>query len=356
MPRFTSHGEVVFESSSQGRTWHPFWGDYKQWWPGEPKPAQGNGQQGECKECPKMPPAPLIFETVEEWFDKTRQVGSDFNEHMQTLKDLASKVEVCVELSAWLKPALLSMAAGHPKKLVSVCPGVKPEWGQLSQLLQDKTEFVTIQKDSLNTEPFEHDLLFHDTRHSAAYILQDLNRWGPLCRRWIVLHTSMTFGEKGDDHGPGVLPAVETWITQHPEWVIKFHHPNNHGLICLTKDPKEYPDPPVPLRPGIPGYGPGTELKRLIASLGINPSPSCDCNAKARQMDAWGVEGCKKNRDQIVQGIRDNSPRWGWMDKVKAAALAVTKGIAFKLDITDPYGSLVDLAIRIAEEKEQGKR
>jgi hypothetical protein len=36
--------------------------------------------------------------------------------------------------------------------------------------------------------------------------------------------------------------------------------------------------------------GPGTELKALLAGIGIVASPTCSCNKMARQMDEWGQE------------------------------------------------------------------
>lgn len=36
--------------------------------------------------------------------------------------------------------------------------------------------------------------------------------------------------------------------------------------------------------------GPGTELKALLAKIGIHASPTCGCNKMARKMDEWGQE------------------------------------------------------------------
>lgn len=101
-----------------------------------------------------------------------------------------------------------------------------------------------------------------------------------------------------------------------------------------------------------PGFGPGTELKIMLSTLGINPSETCDCNGKAVQMDLWGVEGCKENRETIIGWMKDGQKRWGWKDKVAAATKAVLSGLAFKLNVVDPYPGLIDEAIRRAEEKE----
>lgn len=342
MARFTSHGEVCYESSSNGRLVHPFWGDFKLWWPGEPRPADDRGE----REMEKM--GSII--TLDDLFHGVKETPSDFHEHVETLLELASQVDVAVELSAWNKPALVAMAAGKPKVLRSVCAAPKEAFSFLPPLLKDKTDFAVVRQSSLEAEPFAHDLLFVDTAHTAARVRAELERWGPHCRRWIVLHCTSTFGERGDDGSAGILYGIDGFLDAHPEWFVKSHATNNHGLTVLSRDPAEKPEKRIRLG----SFGPGTELKKLIASLGINPSPSCDCNAKARQMDEWGVEGCRERRDQIAKDLSDNAPRWKWSDRVKAAALAVTSGLAFKLSVTDPFGSLVDLAIANAE-KAEGK-
>lgn len=93
---------------------------------------------------------------------------------------------------------------------------------------------------------------------------------------------------------------------------------------------------------------PGTELKKLLASLGILGSTSCDCDNRIAQMQAWGVKGCQQNRDLIIEWMRAGQGQWGWAAKLKAGVLAVTTGLAFRLDWSDPFPSLVDEAIRRA--------
>jgi len=91
--------------------------------------------------------------------------------------------------------------------------------------------------------------------------------------------------------------------------------------------------------------GPGTELKRLIDSLGIEAKLGCGCEALARQMDQWGPEGCAQRRDEILAKLRENASKLGWLEKIKAAANAVLTGLAFQLDMSDPAASLLDEAI-----------
>jgi len=90
--------------------------------------------------------------------------------------------------------------------------------------------------------------------------------------------------------------------------------------------------------------GPGTHLKRLLAELGVAEKSSCGCNKYASQMDAWGVEGCRSRRSEICSHLKENAT---WRGKFTAAVKAIQTGIW--ISPLDPYGSLVDEAIRRAE-------
>jgi len=68
---------------------------------------------------------------------------------------------------------------------------------------------------------------------------------------------------------------------------------------------------PQPAAVADPGSGPGTELKRLLAGFPfyIKTTPNCRCNARAKQMDVWGVEECEKRLDVIVGWLREEAER-----------------------------------------------
>jgi hypothetical protein len=122
-----------------------------------------------------------------------------------------------------------------------------------------------------------------------------------------------------------------------------------------TDGPKPTPEPVPPgsaFRPPEPrpASGPGTELKALLATLGITPS-GCACESRARRMDAGGVEWCREHRDEIAGWLRDEAAKRGWGDVFAAGARAVLSGLAFRIDPADVYGSLVSLAIERAEAK-----
>jgi len=60
-----------------------------------------------------------------------------------------------------------------------------------------------------------------------------------------------------------------------------------------------------------PADGPGTELKKLLARIGITASPDCSCNACAGEMDRQGCDWCEANVDTIVGWLREQAEARG---------------------------------------------
>jgi hypothetical protein len=63
------------------------------------------------------------------------------------------------------------------------------------------------------------------------------------------------------------------------------------------------------LPPPPPLSGPGAELKKLLKAIGIVATPNCSCNARARTMDANGIEWCEANIDTIVGWLREEATK-----------------------------------------------
>lgn len=89
---------------------------------------------------------------------------------------------------------------------------------------------------SLDVQDMEEtDLLMIDSLHTYAQARAELEMHHRHVHRYIVLHDTDTFGQRGEDGGPGLWPAVEEFLAAHPEWQIRdrFHHDN--GLTVLER-------------------------------------------------------------------------------------------------------------------------
>ena len=59
--------------------------------------------------------------------------------------------------------------------------------------------------------------------------------------------------------------------------------------------------------PPPPKAGPGTELKKLLAKVGIKPKAGCKCLARAVEMDIRGCDWCETNVPTIVGWLREEA-------------------------------------------------
>lgn len=104
--------------------------------------------------------------------------------------------------------------------------------------------------------------------------------------------------------------------------------------------------------PPAPAFGPGTELASLIKQLGGTDEHGCGCDAFREQMNRWGVDGCRDHRAEIVAQLAASAAKWGIGDWIAGGWQAVTSGLLFSVANADPIGSLVDLAIQRATERQ----
>lgn len=102
----------------------------------------------------------------------------------------------------------------------------------------------------------------------------------------------------------------------------------------------------------VPDFGPGNEFKALTDSIKMEPKAGCTCEALRLRMNALGVAGCRADRDNLLNDLRENYNRYSRWEKFQAACRAVRTGLAFEIDPRDPIGSLFDEAVRRAEAKQ----
>lgn len=98
--------------------------------------------------------------------------------------------------------------------------------------------------------------------------------------------------------------------------------------------------------PPAPAHGPGTELKQLLAELGITGVQGCGCDSKVATMNRWGVEGCRERFGEIRQWLVNSRGKASWAEAIRAAVAVVASGI--EVDPFDVEGSLVRIAIERA--------
>ena len=61
----------------------------------------------------------------------------------------------------------------------------------------------------------------------------------------------------------------------------------------------------------VPTSGPGTELKKILARVGIVATDSCPCNARAAEMDRNGCDWVEANISTVVGWLREQATARG---------------------------------------------
>jgi len=246
MTRFTNHGDFVFEQSSTLGQNHPFWGPHSKWWPGQvetPKQKETDMACGGCNQPNRVANTGPV--DIKEWYKSEKNAPPDFHAHMDTLKELCASIKHATEMSIWPKQAYLAIAAGMPDDgvLISVSLGGKPWWPKMAASLGARFKMTPQNSLTADIEPTE--LLFIDSEHTAQRTYDELTRHAGKVSKYIVIHTVArdTFGERGDDGGPGVMAGVRQWLREGAsrEWVVKRFDEHNHGLVVLSRDPEDHP-------------------------------------------------------------------------------------------------------------------
>ena len=96
--------------------------------------------------------------------------------------------------------------------------------------------------------------------------------------------------------------AYKEWTKADLESKLKDILGSNPSGVLRSLFPKTMEEDP---------NGPGTQLSRMIKSLGIHMSDSCSCRRHAINMNETGNDWCAANVDTVVGWLREESQRRG---------------------------------------------
>jgi hypothetical protein len=304
------------------------------------------------------------LQPLDQLFAKTAATARDLSEHAETIRDYAAR---CGSIVGFVKRADWEPMLAHGFPMMTLL--YQAEQSGLTEATRQAIKaqsckgnrriasFNTIvgPADILEAPAVPCEMLVIDRDNDAGFLSAVLQRHAGEVNRYIMIRGTQSFGEKSelDPTQPGLWQAMQEFLEANPEWFIREHRPNQYGLTVLCCQEAERPERPI--TPWPKGYGPGTELKRILDSLGIQAPENCGCRATMRAMDDLGVEGCRDQFELIVAKIRENAEKWGWgklsgLAKLPAAGLkAILSGLAFRVNPLDPIPGVVEQAILAAE-------
>jgi hypothetical protein len=196
-------------------------------------------------------------------YDAHRNQPSDINQHLPILKDLAKECTSIIEIgvrdmvSTWSFLQGLSENNNQNRSLISIDLHYPPQ-DKLS-LAQEIAKNLDISFSFLKNNDMDisidtipsADFLFIDSLHTYCHLTYELEKFSPKALKYIAMHdTSAPWGDKEDteysgDYSEypahydktkkGLWAAVETFLHNHPEWVLHKRYTNNHGLTVLKR-------------------------------------------------------------------------------------------------------------------------
>ena len=154
------------------------------------------------------------------------------------------------------------------------------------------------------------DLLVYVTPHAHKTLAQDLERFAQV--RWIVLHDTQRSGTALDGGGQGCSAfQLRDFTERHPEWFVVSHATTHSGLTVIGCQERIADQPkPILLAPlKRDRHGDEGDAVGRVEVFAADQRHCDKCYQRSLQMDLWGVEGCKRNRDQIIAWIREKPTR-----------------------------------------------
>ncbi len=117
------------------------------------------------------------------------------------------------------------------------------------------------------------------------------------------------------------------------------------------------------IAPAIPLHreeGIGTELSNVLKKLFNISAEGCGgCQDMIRQMNCWGEDGCRENRETILARLREKISGVGWMTAIALGFTAIRRGgikDASSINPLDPAPGILDLAIKNFKDKQTNSR
>ena len=179
----------------------------------------------------------------------------DINEHLPTLRRYASECNHVTEMGTRFAVSTHALLIGKPNKVVAIDLNkhfYEPYENDVEIFAEScGVEYEFIEGDDLKMDIEQTDMLFIDTLHTYNQLSKELRKHEKSVNKWIILHDTITFGERDEDfyrNGKineevstqevtkrGLYTALTDFLTENKDWVIKEHFTNNNGLTVIER-------------------------------------------------------------------------------------------------------------------------
>jgi hypothetical protein len=185
---------------------------------------------------------------------------SDINEHLPTLYDYTKKCNSVVECGVRNIVSSYAFGAGlignESNKYYMVDPYKSSHIdGFLTLCKKEGVNAEFIHASDIECSRVQTDMLFIDTWHVYGHLKRELAYWHAHVKNYIIMHDttvdewlgetirnrwnaaeqSKTTGIPVSEINKGLWPAIEEFLSSHPEWKIEKRYTHNNGLTILKR-------------------------------------------------------------------------------------------------------------------------
>lgn len=169
-------------------------------------------------------------------FNECCQIKTDINELLPVLKKYGERSLHITEMGTRDVFSTWGLLASRPKKMISYDLYLSNQIWNAQRVAKDNNiEFVFKNEDVLKADIEQTDLLFIDTLHTYQQLKQELNLHASKVNKYILLHDTLSFGNRGEDGQKGLMFAIYEFLGENSNWIIKEHYKYNNGLMVLEK-------------------------------------------------------------------------------------------------------------------------
>lgn len=191
------------------------------------------------------------------------EIPSDINEHLPTLEYYAKQCKHITEMGVRCIVSSIPLMITNPQTLIGIdlhdpkkmCPDGDKRFKLIEEYCKvNNIIYKFMQKNTLELEIENTDLLFIDTFHVYKQLKKELELHGNKAKKYIIFHDTTTYESNDEVAGyeqagivnkeaftelkdkTGLLPAIQEFLEQNPHWSIEKIFKNCNGLLILKRN------------------------------------------------------------------------------------------------------------------------
>ena len=163
-------------------------------------------------------------EGIEDIYQEWKRTPGDINEHLETLRRLASECDSITEFGVRAGCSTSAFLASGCRKVTSYDIEKRPE----TNAIKEACPWWDFRLENVLTCTIEPcDLLFLDTVHTYEQVSAELERHAHKVKRYLIFHDTILF--------PEINIAIYEFIEDYPCWQVLENWDNNNGLLVLER-------------------------------------------------------------------------------------------------------------------------